>query len=321
LEGSGHFGKGQYFVAEADEYATDPLLDLTPKFLWQMPSVEIITNIELDHPDIYSSVEEIYNAYLKFSKNIKNGGLLIANGDDEYCKAILHSLKINKISFGKGMNNDLCFSDVDFSGDQTTFRVSFKGKFLGDVRLNVTGEHNVRNALAAIAVGIYLKIPFTMITKALLSFKGSKRRMEYLGKLPSGALVFDDYAHHPTEIKSTLEAFAGEFKNTKITLFFQPHTYSRTKKLFDQFVSSLGLPYKSILLDIFPSAREKEDLSVSSEMLVKELIKNGKSATYMTSISDVVKYINSQRYTSSDLLVSMGAGDIYKIWENIILQK
>lgn len=178
----------------------------------------------------------------------------------------------------------------------------------------VFGEHNRLNATAAYVVGLEIGLSAEQIRHGLEQFKGSKRRAEFVGTLPSGAKLFDDYAHHPTEIQKTLKAFREKFTNSKIVCIFQPHTYSRTKSLFEQFSNSFNDVDTVILTNIYSSLREKPDPTVSMENLAGQI---GKKALFIPELGDVVKYINTQGYGDDAVVITMGAGDVYKISEGL----
>jgi UDP-N-acetylmuramate--alanine ligase len=167
-------------------------------------------------------------------------------------------------------------------------------------------------------VALEIGLPIETIKKSLLAFVGTKRRFEYVGKLRSGALAYDDYAHHPTEIQSTLKAFRDSFPGYKIVCIFQPHTYSRTKKLFEQFSRSFANADKIIISDIFPSLREAKDPSISSELLTQSVSKNHRDAIFLPGLADVIEYLGQNQLDEKTVVISMGAGDIYKIWKNLL---
>jgi UDP-N-acetylmuramate--alanine ligase len=318
LGSSGHFGKGKYFVAEADEYATEPKHDHTPKFLWQHPQIGIVTNIEFDHPDLYSSMEQLETAFLNFAKNIKPSGVLIACIDDFETAKILKMHQGRIITYGFSESADFNIRRVSVSPEKTFFWVRTKDAQLGEFSLNIAGEHNALNALAAIIVCLELGLSLENIKKGLLAFRGTKRRSEFIGKLASGALVYDDYAHHPTEIKSTLEAFKKMYPNKKIVCIFQPHTYSRTKSLFEQFTTSFSSASELILTDIFPSLREIADDTVSSKILAESVSKVKNDVLYLPKLEDVIKYLDQKSFNDSYIIITMGAGDVYKIGKELV---
>lgn len=300
LGAPGHYGKGVYFVAEADEYMTEPNLDPTIKHMWQHPKIAVITNIEFDHPDAYRSLDDTRAQFLAFANQLPKDGVLIACGDDPQIIKLLSVFKGIKKTYGSAKQNDYVVDDV-----------------LKNIDLSVFGAHNKLNAAAAFIVGLEVGLSQEQIKKGLEQFKGSKRRAEFIGKLSSGAQLYDDYAHHPTEIDNTLKAFRERFPNSKIVCVFQPHTYSRTKSLFEQFSESFSDADAVILSNIYSSLREKQDFSVSMQELAERI---GKKAVFMPNLADVVKYVNNQNYGEEVVVISMGAGDIYKISEKLIVK-
>jgi len=302
LGAPGHFGQGKYFVAEADEYMTEPNFDKTIKHMWQHPKITVITNIEFDHPDVYNSLDDTRKAFLAFANKLPKDGVLITCGDDPQVKKLLSDFNGRKITYGVSKDNDFVVDDA-----------------LKDIELFVFGNHNRLNATAAFVVGLEVSLSKEQVKNGLLQFKGSKRRSEFVGKLQFGALLFDDYAHHPTEIKKTLKAFKEEFPDYKIICIFQPHTYSRTKSLFEQFVNSFNDADVVILTNIYASLREKKDPSVSSELLFKTMENRYSNVVFLPEIEDVVEYIDKKKYGGDTVIITMGAGDVYKISEKLHL--
>lgn len=301
LGAPGHYGQGNYFVAEADEYMTEPNFNKTIKHMWQHPKIAVITNIEFDHPDAYRSLNETREKFLEFAKQLPKDGILITCGDDPQVKKLLAEFKGKKITYGFTRQNDYIVNEV-----------------LKDIQLSVFGDHNRLNATAAFVVGLQVGLSKEEIRKGLEQFKGSKRRAEFVGKFSSGAQLFDDYAHHPTEIQETLRAFREKFPNSKIVCIFQPHTYSRTKYMFEQFSKSFRDVNVVILTNIYSSLREKPDPTVSMKDLAMKI---GKKALFIPKLSDVIKYVNNQSYGDNVVLVTMGAGDVYKINAKVKMQK
>jgi UDP-N-acetylmuramate--alanine ligase len=313
LGSPGHLGTGRYFVVEADEYATEPKYDKRARFLWQMPTFLIITNIEYDHPDIYPTVASIRAAFLSFAKKLPIKGLLIACGDDDQIKQMLKDYSGKVLTYGFSQGNDYILDRVAVSGDQTFFWVKSHGVPLGEFVVRVPGSHNALNAMAAVILGLEVGLSVEKIKKGLMAFKGSKRRLEFIGDLKTGAKVYDDYAHHPTEIRTTLLALRQQYPKKRIICVFQPHTYSRTKMLFDQFVLVFGSVDTVIITDIFASAREQVDTTVSSKNLAFALSNRHKAVMYLPKLPDVVQYINENKLRTDTILVTMGAGDVYTI--------
>lgn len=317
LGSPGHFGRGKYFVAEADEYATEPRHDKTPKFLWQHPIISIFTNIEFDHPDVYESIDQMRNDFLTFANQLPGNGALIACGDDSQSKKLIKSYKGKVVTFGFSPNNDFILDRVTVSDGKTFFWVSSRGTSLGEFSINVVGDFNALNALGAIVGALELGLSIDKIKTSISYFTGSKRRFEYVGKLETGAMLFDDYAHHPTEIKKTLHAFAQNFGRSKIVCIFQPHTYSRTKALFEEFAHSFSEADTVILTEIYPSLRETIDSNFSSRLLVDKIAFFNKNAFFLPKLPDVVKYIEQKAYGEDTIIITMGAGDVYKINEKL----
>jgi UDP-N-acetylmuramate--alanine ligase len=318
LGSCGHFGKGKYFVAEADEYSTEPQYDKTPKLMWQKPKIAVITNIEFDHPDLYPSINEMTKAFLNFTKNIEEDGSLIICADDSESLKLLKSYRGKVVTYGFSKDADFYIERVSMEQDKMFFWVSAGNTSLGEFYTQVTGEYNCLNALSAIIACLELGLSIESIKKGLAAFRGTKRRFEFIGNLSSGAFLFDDYAHHPTEIKKTLAAFKKTYPNKKIVTIFQPHTYSRTKSLFEQFVGSFSNSDCVILTDIFSSSREQADNSVSSKLLADEISKIHKDVVYMPKLPDVVEYVSKKSFGKEFIIITMGAGDVYKIAKKLI---
>lgn len=313
LEAPGHFGTGRYFVAEADEYATEPQHDKRARFLWQHPAFTVITNIEHDHPDIYPTLTSVREAFLTFAMQLSDKGVLIACGDAPEVKKVVKVYGRRAVTYGFSLENEYVLDRVTISGEQTFFWVKSHGVPLGEFVIRVVGEHNALNALAAIILGLEIGLSVEKIKKGLLAFSGSKRRLEFIGDLRTGAKMYDDYAHHPTEIKTTLRALRKQYPKKKIICVFQPHTYSRTKQLFNGFLDAFGDVDTVIITDIFASMREKVDTTVSAKQLTFALGNRHKAVLYLQNLTDVVQYINENRFRTDTIVVTMGAGDIYSI--------
>lgn len=318
LGNSGEYGKGKYFIAEADEYATEPHYDKTPKLLWQHPKYAVITNIEFDHPDLYTDIEAVRNAYKKFIQQLSPESTLIVCGDDENIRKILEGYAGKYITYGFSSNNDYVLQQV-FSQKNLIEATFLEKETEQKMTIGVPGEHNGLNGLAAYILAKEIAIPYTSIQESLAHFTGTKRRIEFIGELPSGALVYDDYAHHPTEIQKSLAALRSSYVDKNLVCIFQPHTYSRTKELFDKFYSSFSLAHEVIFSPIYASQREMPDTSISSELLAEATKKHGHpKVTTLKNLSDVVQYVRQQSYDVNNIVVTMGAGDIYTILPDLL---
>lgn len=318
---SGHYGKGDFFLAEADEYLSEGNYDRTPKFLYQKPKYLIINNIDFDHPDFYSSIDDVYEAYSRLVKNLDSGAIVIGNGDDDRVKKLLDELPITirKITYGIGEDNDIKLEKFHQERDNVRFEVVNIGTSLGEVRIKVPGFHNAKNSLAVIALLIELGVSFENIKEALFAFEGTKRRMESVGETKSGIKIIDDYAHHPEEIRKTLNSLKTLYPEKKLIIIFQPHTFSRTKAFLSDFVSSFGEAASLLLLPTFASMRS--DDGAGSQALVEGFHKINKPVLMFENIDNVVEYVDQNFHDTNSLIVTMGAGDVYKVGEKLVLKQ
>jgi UDP-N-acetylmuramate--alanine ligase len=315
----GHLGRGKYFVAEADEYATEPTYNHKPQFLWQFPDIALFTNIEHDHPDIYPTHAAVVNAFEAFTHNISSNGVLIGCRDDKKVYSLIKHFNNRTITYGFSPQSDYVIENVHVIGSKTLFKVKAHGREIGEFCLQVIGEHNALNALGALIVGVELGISIGSIREGLSLFNGVKRRLEFKGQLKSGAYIFDDYAHHPTEIAKTLQALRMRYPKEKIIAVFQPHTYSRTKALFTEFTKAFHDADEVILVDIYGSLREIKDPSISSKLLAASMSKH--NTHYIPTLEEVASYIKKESPNENVVIVFMGAGDVYKTIDLINLIK
>ncbi len=317
LGAAGHYGRGNLFIAEADEYITAPNIDKTPRFLWQSPRVAIITSIEYDHPDAYQNIEEIEGAFFKFATKVSRKGLLILGIDDSNVLNLKKHLPktIPTTSYGFSDKADYKIVDYKVSKKGISFVVINKNLNLGEFNLQVPGTHNAQNATAAAVSALFFGLKLETIKNALVKFSGSKRRFEKVGNL-GNILLYDDYAHHPSEIEATLKAFKDIYPNKRIMTIFQPHTYSRTYALFPDFVDSfLEIQGKIVVTDIFASKREKKDDKINAQKLVDETRKKGKSNIFYFKTREEILLFLEKNKDKIDIILTMGAGDIYKLHE------
>ncbi|MFH0749722.1 MAG: Mur ligase family protein, partial [Candidatus Gottesmanbacteria bacterium] len=217
----GHCGKGTMFIAEADEYITDPYHDAKPRFLWQNPDILVVTNIDFDHPDAYASLSAVKDAFLMLQKQQQGKQITIINADDPESVGLIKDTQM--LQYGFSPRADIQITHVGFGKERTFFTLSMHGVPMGEFVLKVPGRHNVLNATAAAACAVSYGISWDDIKKGLALFGGTKRRFEKLAD-ENGILIFDDYAHHPTEIEATLEATRAWFPKRRIITIFQPHT-------------------------------------------------------------------------------------------------
>lgn len=275
-----NLGEGKYFVAEVDES------DGT--FLYFRPHYSIITNIDFEHVDFYKNWEGISQAYSKFITCTHSNGRLIVCGEDKKLIELVRQQKIKPVTYGLGENQDVYAIDVKSNGFQSSFTCyTQKGK-LGEFELNVPGKHNVLNALACISLGLQLGISYEVMHKTLKNFTGVKRRFQFKGRV-NDVMVIDDYGHHPTEIHATLNA-ARLFAPQRLITVFQPHRYSRTKFLLNEFVEHLSLTDELILTDIY-EASERISEGVGVKVLFEKLQKKLGSKVIFLKKEDILKYL------------------------------
>ena len=307
IGGNIRVGGSDVFLTEACEY-TNSFLNFHPKY-------SIILNIEEDHMDFFKDINDIRNSFHKFAQNTAADGVLILNAAIEHPEEIIADLKERVVTFGLTEDADYSASDITYNEAACpSFTFLVRGQAAGHVTLNVPGRHNIANALAAIAFATEAGIDTDTIIRGLQAFGGTARRFEYKGKL-GGITIIDDYAHHPTEIAATLTA-ATHYPHREIWCIFQPHTYTRTKALFPEFVEALSHTDHVILADIY-AARETDTLGVSSKQIADELKAKGCDAYYFPSFEEIENFCLTH-CQKGDVLITMGAGDVVNIGETLL---
>lgn len=312
----GRYAEGGQFITEADEYANSPGIDNRPRFFFQKPKVIVVTNIEYDHPDIYQNLDHTKETFKQFFQSLPRDGLLVACFDNENVVKTIQNLKVNCQTYGFSPQADWQVEKVFFGHGQTIFNLSYQGAIIENVKIKVPGRFNVLNAMAAFVVGTFFGLDAKTIKKGLAAFKGTKRRFEFIGEA-KGIKLYDDYAHHPEEIKATLEAAKKWFPDRRIIAIFQPHTYSRTKALFNDFTRAFSLAKIVVLTDIYASAREKDDLGMSGQLLAEETAKYHPRSVFRAGEKEVIDFLK-QEAKENDLIITMGAGDIFQWHQNIL---
>ena len=307
IGGNFRVGSSDRFVTEACEY--------TNSFLSFYPKISIILNIEEDHLDFFKDINDIRNSFHEFARLLPDDGTLIINGDIDRCEEITADLTCKVITYGSSPDFDYYPSNITYDESGCpSFHLMRKDGKKEVFSLQVPGEHNVYNAIAAIALADLLDIPDDVTAKALRHYGGTDRRFEYKGKV-NGFTVIDDYAHHPTEIKATLLA-AKNYPHRTTWCVFQPHTYTRTKTFLTDFAKALSLADEIVLADIY-AARERDTLGISSQTLQAEIEKLGHRCYYFPSFEEIENFLLTN-CTKDDLLITMGAGDVVKIGENLL---
>ena len=301
-------GEGDFIVAEADES--------DGSFLKMSPTIAVVTNIDREHLDFYKDLDHIKEVFLSFIDRIPFYGLAILCLDDEPIQDIIPKIKKRFTTYGVSSQADIQAKNIESKGLKSRFAVKHLGEHLGEISLNLPGIHNVYNAMASIAVGLELGIDFEVIKSALEIVQGVQRRMEIKG-IARDITVVDDYGHHPTEIKFTLQAAKESWPDRRIVVVFQPHRYSRTEALFDDFTRSF---YQSDMLVVLPiyAASEKAIKGVDSQSLFEEIRAHGhKDVVFMPSFKTAVSHLK-QTLTGGDILLTLGAGDVYKLGETLL---
>ncbi len=301
-------GQGDFIVAEADES--------DGSFLKFSPAIAVVTNIDREHLDFYPDMAAIKSVFLNFIDRIPFYGLAILCLDNEPIQDLIPQLKKRYITYGRSSQASLQIRDVEFDKRQSHFTVVHDGKKLGRITLNLPGLHNVYNATASIAVGLELDVPLTAIKSALESLEGVQRRLEIKGEV-GGITVVDDYGHHPTEIKTTLDALQKCWPERRKVVVFQPHRYTRTQALFDDFTRAF---YQSDTLLVLPiyAASERAIEGVSGQRLCEGIQAHGHKEVFCArDMQNAVDYLK-QNLKPDDVVLTLGAGDVWKVGERIL---
>ena len=309
IHGNIRVGHSDVFLTEACEY-TNSFLNFHPKY-------SLILNIEEDHLDFFKDLADIRHSFRRFAKNTAEGGTIIINGAIADYEEIVKDLPVSVVTYGLTEACDYYPSDITFDEKGcATYTAMHQGRALTSVKLNIPGMHNVSNSLAVIAAALSLKIELSTITSGISQFTGTDRRFELKGMYKDGVTVIDDYAHHPTEIAATLTA-AQNYPHKRIICVFQPHTYTRTKAFLKDFAKALSLADVIVLADIY-AARETDTLGISSKNIEDDLKALGKEAYYFPSFDEIENFLQ-KKCMNGDLLITMGAGDVVKIGENLLM--
>ena len=302
-------GKSDVFIVEACEYVRS--------FLKFFPRTAVVLNIEEDHLDCYKDLNDIKNAFNQFLDIPSDDGIIILNADDSNCIDISNNHKAKVISFGiRNENATWIAKDITLCDDGTYKFVAFNTitNQTIQIKLGIVGYHNIYNALSVVAIAKEYDISNDDIINGILNFKGASRRFELVGTV-NGASIYDDYAHHPTEIKATIKS-AKNIKANKIWVVFQPHTYTRTYTLFDEFVSAFEGADEVIITDIY-AAREKDTGLVSSKQLAEKVNEYSKNCKYMASLEECANYLK-EKVSSNDIVLTIGAGTVTKIGRELL---
>lgn len=301
-----NLGEGKYFVAEVDES------DGT--FLYFHPHYSIITNMDFEHVDFYKTWEGISEAYAKFIGCTHKDGRLIVCGEDQKLMHLVRQKNVPTVTYGLSPELDVHAADIKSDGFHSSFTCHTAQGKLGNFELNVPGKHNILNALACISLGLQLGIAYEIMFKTLKAFTGVKRRFQLKGRV-NDVLIIDDYGHHPTEIKATLEA-ARLFGAKRLVTVFQPHRYSRTKFLLNEFVEHLSLSDELILTDIYAASERVSD-GIGVKTLFDKLQKNLGARAVFLKKEQIVQHLQ-EKVQAGDMVIFLGAGDIYHLSDELV---
>ena len=307
LGGNARLGQGEILVAEADES------DGT--FLLLSPTIAVVTNIDREHMDFYQTMERLTESFLDFINQVPFYGLAILCLDHPNVRALLPKMKKRFVTYGFSPEADFIARDLQVRPMEVEFSVARRATNLGKLRLHLPGRHSASNALAAVAVAQELEVPFSRTAEALESFAGIHRRFEIKGE-PRGILVIDDYGHHPVEIRATIEAIRDSWKRP-LTVVFQPHRYTRTSDLFDDFLTCFEEADRLVLTEIY-SAGEEAIAGTSGKALCQAIQRRGHLEVEYVADRDEIARRLLPKLKSGDIVLTLGAGDIYKVGEEII---
>jgi UDP-N-acetylmuramate--alanine ligase len=303
LKTSARLGKGDFIVAEADES--------DGSFLKLSPVITAVTNIDNDHLDYYESMKNLKDAFVKHINSVPFYGAAVICSDSEVVREIIPKINRKYITYGFTGTPDIKASNVKVQKECTSFDVIYKGKNIGNVCIKIPGRHNILNSLAAIGIGLRLDIPFSLIAKAINKFSGVGRRIEVKGE-KNGVMVIDDYGHHPTEVTATIKAVKSFWPKRRLIVLFQPHRYTRTKNLFEEFGKSFIDADVVKVLDIYP-AGEKPIKGVNSDLILKSLKKNKSNACHFSDLKTLLSMLSE-----GDIVLTLGAGDVWKEGEELL---
>ena len=307
IGGNVRIGGPELFITEACEY--------TNSFLSFFPTIEIILNVQADHLDFFKDLEDIRNSFRRYAALLPDDGTLIINGEIEDLPYFTKGLPAKVITFGLHGDFDYTAKNITYNNFACAeYDLYRDGKFEAHVALKLPGEHNVYNSLAAFAAAKELGIPSENAAASIGAFTGVDRRFQLKGEV-GGVTIIDDYAHHPDEIRATLRA-ALNYPHKKLWVVFQPHTYTRTKAFLDDFADALSLADAVILADIY-AARETDTLGISSADIKTRIDKTGKECHYFRTFDEIENFL-LENCVNGDLLITMGAGDVYIIGEKLL---
>lgn len=308
IGGNVRTGQSEFFITEACEYMDS--------FLKFRPYLAIILNIDSDHLDYFKDLGQIYSSFVKYAGLVPESGYVVGCGDDPLVLKLMGEVNCRTITYGIDHPCNWTAENISYdSNGCSSFSLINNGKDLGRFSLKVPGKHNVYNALASIAACSLMGVSPEKMQEALLHYKGTHRRFELKGRTDRQATIIDDYAHHPAEVKATIST-ALNYPHNRLWCIFQPHTYTRTQKLFREFTEAFHGVDFLILTDIY-AAREKNTGDINSGMLAEAISEKGVNCSYISDFGEITAYVR-QHAKPGDLVITMGAGDIYKVGEALL---
>jgi UDP-N-acetylmuramate--alanine ligase len=300
-------GQGEFLVAEADES--------DGSFLKLSPTIAVVTNVDEDHLDYYRDLDEIRATFMDFINKVPFYGLVVLCLDDENLQGMIPGVKKRLVTYGLTSQADFQATNLEHTADRTSFLVHYRGEALGRVSIRMPGRHNVLNALAAVAVGMELDMPFAAIAEGFRDFGGVQRRFQVKGEV-QGVMVVDDYGHHPAEIKATLAAARGGWSR-RVVAIFQPHRYSRTEALFNDFVTAFYQADHIAVMDIY-SAGEEPRPGVTAEKLADGISGHGhKSCCYTGDTEATIEHLQAV-VQPGDIVITLGAGNVWQVGDGLL---
>jgi len=306
LDSNSKLGTGDIIVVEADEFDRS--------FLALKPTISIVTNIELEHTDCYENINELKDAFIQFCKSVPFYGAIIACADSPAVQEIITNIERPMITYGRSRDAAYRAKNLRFKENKSTYSVFRSEECLGDIELNVPGEHNILNSLAAVVLGLEMGLSFEKIRDGIYSYNGVRRRFDIKG-IYNDVIIVDDYAHHPTEVEATLKSAKSGW-DRRIIAVFQPHLFSRTREFFKEFADVLQIANIVIITDIYP-AREKPIQGVTSKLIYDELENKNHNCYLVPDIDDLAGTLD-QVTQPGDMLITMGAGNIWRYNESYV---
>ncbi len=301
-------GKGKWTVVEADEYDRS--------FLQLSPTIAVINNIEAEHLDIYGSEHEVQSAFVEFANRAPFYGVVVIGSDDRGVRTIFPQIAKKVVTFGLSRQADIHAIEISHEGRSSFCTVVENGEVLGAMTVNVPGVHNLKNALAAVAVGRQLGVDFAVVAESIMQFSGVYRRFEFKGEV-NNILIVDDYAHHPTEVKAALQAARNGWKERRIVAVFQPHTYTRTRDFYQEFAQSFDDADIVIITDIY-AARELPIEGVSGALIAETARRLGHKNVVYEPRNDHLEETVRSIVQPNDIFLTLGAGDVWKLADNFV---